>query len=168
MDSKSKHLETSAGREAAERGVAGMTDREAAARLAAILSSSTDLNSVDWTQVACDVALLAETLESTVDQASSPADANARLETATMLRVRAEGDARKGTEFDWEERDPDVAAPMYRISQEQGGYAVTIAGWDEPDWWFDSRMEAKRFCEEVRVRPAYPAHLRIVEWMAYD
>ena len=80
-----------------------------------------------------------------------------------MIRVHAAGEARRGEAFEWDDQGWRLVGDQYGISASRGGFAVTIADWDSPDWWFETLEEAKAYCEEVHVRPNYPQKFQVVE-----
>jgi hypothetical protein len=73
----------------------------AARQIASKLDAAGVASRVDWGAMAETADALASALEASLPEARDWADASARLDTATMIRVRAGGPARRGGRFDW-------------------------------------------------------------------
>ena len=118
---------------------------------------------VEWAEIAEDAGAVADTLEAIAFDAGS-AEAEWRLDAATMIRVRAGGPARRGR-LDW--RRPRgrgwFACGATGTDWYVNGGAITVARWDHPDWRGASDEEAKRIAEEIDARPGYPESLWVHE-----
>jgi hypothetical protein len=148
-------------------------DNHAARQIAAKLDATGVASRVDWGAIAQRADALASALEASLPEARDWADASARLDTATMIRVRAGGPARRGGPFDWRKlgslwqakgrQGTDWAVVPYR-----DGYGIIVASWDWPDWSCTSVEDAKRIAEEIDARPDFPKRLGIVEHLLDD
>ena len=117
-----------------------------------------------------DVAPVAGALERAANTPGLETDPPTVMDFATGLRLAAGGDARRGKPLEWTQRNGDwwtaldeggtrwEVGPTYR-----GGWGVTVADWDRPDWHADSFEEAKALAEEIVARPKFRPEVRTVE-----
>ena len=142
--------------------------RPAAQRVSAQLTQATTCADVGWAAIDSDAGEIAAALEQRFSRSSGFAEAAWLLDTATMLRVVAGGRARRGPDFEWKTFGSGwtavgPTATEWDVHPQRGGWGITVARWDYPDWWTADFGQAKRIAEEIDARPIWPRHLGVVE-----
>lgn len=136
-------------------------DDEATRRVRAVARPPGRQIGVEWERIPDLAAAVADTLEATAGDAET-GEAQWCLDTATMIRVRAGGVARRGR-LEWTELGDATwfASGRTGTDWEVSGAAITVAQWDRPDWYCADSVQAKRVAEEIDARPPFPKHLKL-------
>ena len=128
---------------------------------------------VEWPEHALLAGRLADALEALMPASADWTQASSMLDTATMLRVRAGGVARRGGPFTWRDEPRaswavGMTGTSWDVIPRGSGYGVVVAQGDHPDWGCARLDDAKRIAEEIDARPKFPRHLGIEEVLFDD
>ncbi len=148
-------------------------DEKLATRVRDALAGAESPNEVDWSEIPSEAGALADLLEGASQASQSWGHTSALLNTATMLRVRAGGRARRGRRFDWRKvgtywaagEEPSV---WQLVPQGSGGrFGIIVASWDKPDWYAGDLETAKAIAEEIEARPKF-SEANWIEELPFD
>ncbi len=118
--------------------------------------------------------MLATGLERAALASEDHATASDLLNSATVVRVRAGGAARRGEPFEWRHISRSLwsanspGGVLWDVVDHWRGWGVIVARWDRSDWVCSSLEDARAFAEEIEARPDFPERDWITDMIDFD
>jgi hypothetical protein len=132
-------------------------DHDAAEEIRRVVRPRAVITDANWGAMLERAGVVADTLEAIAFEPHETISPAWRLDTATMIRVRAGGVARRGGPLEWKGSGSQWSATSPRGTRwDVFGPELFVGNWDRPDWLCRSSGEAKRVAEEIEARPKYP------------